>query len=629
MNWRNTLILALIVLAGFAYFRFFEMKRPSTEEAKRQAQNVVNFDRNKIDGIVIQNGDQKIEIRRRENKWRLETPIKDQADGAVVENLLSDLESWQKEGTIPAKDIDTDKSKLAEYGLSNPKLKLKLLGREKPPEILFGKDAALEGRMYVRFQNSKETYLATQSVRKDIDKKPEEFRDKKLTDVATAQVRRITLKTPAGEMELEKRGEHWDILKPLRARADDGKVGDLISQITSARIQQFVADDRGDLRPYGLAEPRGSITLYDQEQKKDQKVELGESIKVFGREDKGQTLQIGSVPEKEKDQVYVRFAPRGSVYTLPKKVEEIVNTKPADLRDNHLVRIDTNILDRITIDTPGKAKTVLGRKDGNWTIAGRNNAPADSRAIRRLIDTLQNERVTRFVEDVASNLPKYGLDKPTIQLTFSSFASENTAESKAGEQPFAALAFGKAEGDNVYARLADEPFVVAVHRGLVDQISPDPLQWQDLSIFKFKPEQIHRLSVTAENELSLERDQRNQWHWLKGSGQINEANLQSLLNTLSALHAVRWLGGTTPQHGFDKPQLVLAFTTSPDNKASHKLTIGAQNSDGTWCARVDGREGTFEISNLNLNSLKLPLTSEATAPPGGSPPTAASPTPRQ
>src|SRR5438093_9472502 len=118
---------------------------------------------------------------------------------------------------------------------------------------------------------------------KDRGGQPEECRDRKLSDVATAQVRRITLRTTAGEMELEKRGEHWDVLKPLRARADDGKVGDLISQITSARIQQFVADDRGDLRPYGLAEPRGSITLYDQEQKKDQKIELGESIKVFGR----------------------------------------------------------------------------------------------------------------------------------------------------------------------------------------------------------------------------------------------------------------------------------------------------------------------------------------------------------
>src|SRR5947199_2771709 len=134
-------------------------------------------------------------------------------------------------------------------------------------------------------------------------------------------------------------------------------------------------------------------------------------------------LQIGSVPEKENDQVYVRFAPRGAVYTLPRKIEEVLNIKPADLRDYHLVRIDTNILDRITIDAPGKGKAVLARKDGNWTIVTRNNAPADSGAVRRLIDTLQNERVTRFVEDVASNLSQYGLDKPQIQFTFSSFAS--------------------------------------------------------------------------------------------------------------------------------------------------------------------------------------------------------------
>ena len=473
--------------------------------------------------------------------------------------------------------------------------------------------------MYVRFENSKETFLARQSVKKDIDKKAEEFRDKKLTDVTTAQVRRIALKTPAGEMELEKKGDHWDIVKPLRARADDEKVSDLIAQVTTARIQQFVADDHGDLRPYGLAEPRGSITLFSPEGRKDQKVEIADSIKVFGQEDKGQMLQIGSVPEKEKDQVYVRFAPRGAVYTLPKKIEEALNTKPADLRDYHLVRIDTNVLDRITIDVPGKGKTVLARKDGNWTIASRNNAPADSGAVRRLIDTLQNERVTKFVEDVASNLPKYGLDKPHLQLTFSSFASENTAETKAGEQPFATLAFGKEDGDNVYARLTDEPFVVAARRGVLDQISADPLQWQELSIFKFKPDQIHRLSITTDKELSLERGENNQWHWLKGTGQIDGNNVQSLLNTLSSLHAVRWLGATKPQDGLEKPQLTLAFTTSPDDKTSHRLIIGAPANDGTWCAHVDGREGTFVISNSDLNSLRLPLVAQLSPTPSPAP----------
>jgi hypothetical protein len=627
MNWRTTLILAIIAVAGVAYFKFFEMKRPSTEESQRQAQNMVNFDRSKIDGIIVQNGDQKIEIRRRDDKWRLETPIKDQADTAMVESLLSDLENWQKEGTIPAKEIDTDKSKLAEYGLNNPKLKLKLLGRERPAEILFGKDAAMEGRMYVRFQNSDETFLAGQSVKKDIDKQPEEFRDKKLTDLSNAQVRRVVLKTPAGEMELEKRDTHWDIVKPLRARADDQKVSDLISQVTSARIGEFVADDRGDLRAYGLAEPRGSITLFDQEPKKDQKIEISESIKLAGREDKGQTLQIGSVPEKEKEQVYVRFAPRGSVYTLPKKIEEILNTKPADLRDNHLVRIDTNILDRITIDVPGKNKTVLARKDGDWRIATANNAPADSGAVQRMIDTLQNERVAKFVEDVASNLPKYGLDKPQLQLTFSSFASENTAETKAGEQPFATIAFGKEDGENVFARLTDEPFIVAVRRGLLDQISPDPLRWQQLSIFKSKAEEIHRISITTDKELSLERDQKNQWHWLKGTGTINRANVESLLNTLSNLYAVRWLGPTTPRQGFDKPQLVVAFSTSPDNKSVHKLIVGAQNNDGTFCARVDGRDGTFALSNSELDKLKAPLEQQATTSPSPRTAVTATPTP--
>src|SRR6266481_6999134 len=295
MNWRNTLILAIIALAGVAYFRFFEMKRPGTEEARHHAQNMVNFDRTKIDGIVIQNGDQTIEIRRRDNKWRLETPIKDQADGALVETLLSDLENWQKEGSIPAKEIDSDKSKLTEYGLNNPKLKLKLLGHDRPPEMLFGKDAAMEGRMYVRFQNSKETFLAGQSVKKDIDKKPEEFRDRKLTDLSTAQVSRVILKTPAGEMELQKKGDHWEIVKPLRARADDQKIGDLIAQVTTARIQQFVADDHGDLRPYGLAEPRGTITLFGQDDKSAGRTDSS-------RGEQGQMLQLGATPEKQKDQ---------------------------------------------------------------------------------------------------------------------------------------------------------------------------------------------------------------------------------------------------------------------------------------------------------------------------------------
>ncbi len=529
--------------------------------------------------------------------------------------MLLDLGGWQKDATISAKEMEPDKAKLGEYGLNKPKLRLKLVGKDAPPEILFGKDAALEGKMYVRFENSKETYLAGQSIKKAIEKKPEDFRDRKLTDLIMAQVSRVLLKTAAGEMELQKKGDRWEIVKPLRARADDQKVNDLIAQVTTARIQQFVTDDRGDLHAYGLAEPRGSITLFGQDDKSASRTDSS-------RGEQGQMLQIGGVPEKEKDQVYVRFAARGFVYTLPKKIEELLNTRPNDLRDRHLVRIDTKILDRLTIDAPGKGKTVLARKGEDWTIASRNGAPANSGEVRRLIEMLQNEQVTKFVEDVASNLPKYGLDKPQIKLTFSSFASENTAETKAGEQPFTTLEFGKIEGNEVYARLGDEPFIVAVRRGLLDQVFADPLQWQELSIFKFKPEQIHRFTLTGDKEFSLVRGADNQWTWANGSGEINQTNVQSLLNTLSTLRAVRWVGPAAPQHGFDRPQMVVAFTTSPDDKVSHRLTVGGGSGDGMWFAKVDEHEGTFVISTPDLNALKLPLvnqTSSNPTPPSPSP----------
>jgi hypothetical protein len=596
MKTKTTLVL-LAVLVALGVFIKYESKGPNTAEARRQAQNMVNFERDNLDGIVIQNGDDKIELRRQAGKWRIEAPFRDQADSGAIENLVANLEGWQKHDTIPAKEIANDKSRLDEFGLSTAKLRLKLLGKEMPAEIVFGTDAAFEGKMYVRLEGANDVFLAAQSVRNDISKKPEEFRDKKLTDLTTAQVTRALLKTAAGEMELEKKADHWEIVKPLRARGDEQKIGDLLAQITTARIEQFVAEDHGDLHPYGLMEPRGSVTLFSTDDKT------------------GQLLQIGGIPEKAKDQVYVRFAARGAVYTLPKKIDEVLAVKPSDLRDRHLLRLDTNILDRITIDAAGKGKTVLARDAEKWTIANRDNQPANSGEVTRLVDLLKNEEVTKFVEDVASDLPKYGLDKPQLQLTFSSFASENTAETTAGENPFATVAFGKTDGDNVYARLGDEPFIVAVRRALLDNIFADPLQWQELAIFKFKPDDVSKLSVVTDRESALVRNASKEWTWGNGNEPINQVNVQSLLNTLTVLRAVRWAGATMPTDGFEKPQVTITFTTSPDDKNTHKLVVGGPAGNGMWFARADAHEGTFVLSNPDLNALRLPLSAVPAASP--------------
>jgi len=228
---------------------------------------------------------------------------------------------------------------------------------------------------------------------------------------------------------------------------------------------------------------------------------------------------------------------------------------------------------------------------------------------------MTGEQVTKFVEDVASDLPKYGLDKPQLVVTLSSFASENTAETSAGEHPLATIAFGRIDGENVYARVGDEPFIVAARRTLLDNIFANPVQWQDLAIFKFKPEQIHRLSVMTNHELTVARGPNNQWQPVTGNGQIDTANVQSLLNTLASLRAVRWAGNDVTTQAVAKPQLIISFTTSPDDKTAHKLIVGGPAGDGMWLARAEEREGTFVISNPDFNALRVPLVQI----PGASP----------
>jgi hypothetical protein len=94
---------------------------------------------------------------------------------------------------------------------------------------------------------------------------------------------------------------------------------------------------------------------------------------------------------------------------------------------------------------------------------------------------------------------------------------------------------------------------------------------------------------------------------------------------LSSLHAIRWVGPTLPQHGFEKPQLVITFTTSSDDKNSHRLLVGGAAGDGIWFARVDEREGTFVIGNSDFSTLKLSLLAQPSASPG--PAASASPSP--
>ena len=619
MKLRNTILLLVLAGALFAFIRFYESQQLGSREAQERAGRVLTFDRDKVNAITIKNSEAKIELRKDDKGvWKVEEPVKDRADSLAVSQLFTTAEALRYDAVIGDEKKGLDKNQLKEYGLTSSETKIRFAGREKAVELLFGKDAAVEGKVYVKPEGSNIAYVIGKDLKEQISRKVDDFRDRKLTDVNTTQVTRVVIKTGAGEMELQKQDQHWSLTRPLKARGDDSRIGDLISQAATAHIERFIGDTANS-SSYGLQEPRATITLW---------TEGGGKPTI---------LQIGAAPKDEKDQgkIYAKVSSREGVVLLPKSIETLIGTKPNDLRDKNLVRFEADIVDRISIEGAGKEKIVLARKGESWVRkAGEKDESVNIAAARRVLAELQVQQVTAFVSDVAADLPKYGLDQPQIKVTLSSYASENTPETKAGERPIVTILFGKVEDGKVYVRVEDEPFIVSVPENAIEALMTDPLQWQPLEIYQHKPEEITAIEVMRQGQapISIERDKEGNWKLAKGDGTVNKINAQSLANTLATLRAIRWVGPVKPDYGFEMPAVAVAFKTGG---GSDKLTVGVMSTpDATPFATAEGLKGVFELSRPDLSAFQLALLEKAApaAPAAGaaapaSPATPATPAP--
>lgn len=591
MNTKTTLLLLAIAGVLLGFIALYEKKLPKSWQSEAREHFALVFDRNSVEGIEISSNEDKVRFHKNGNLWMMESPVKDFADARAIQEMLSLAENLEKEPVEGC--ANADKKQWKAFGVAKPSLRFKLLGPDMPPELLFGKDTAVEGKIYVRLDGSNTVSVANNGLRNFIQHKPDEFRDRQLANFDSDPVTKVSVATAAGEIDYVKVAKRWGIVKPLKARADDAAVIAFLNSILHTPIMAFLPDHSANLNSYGLSEPRGSVSFWT----------LGNSQPTV--------LELGARDEKTGG-VYARISTRGAVCLLPKESENILKLQPNDLRDRRLIRVDLDTVDRITLRPTGKAPIRLQRQLEDWILrgdqAGQESTPADAAGILQFVKELQTKKVTAFVTDVASDLAKYGFDQPELRVTFSSYASENTAESNAGEQPIVTLTFGKTEGDIVYARVEEEPFIVSVNRSFVDAIATDSVRWRSRSLVHCNPSAIVNLDITSYTDgiprppISVTA-RGGSWEPSEGSipGLLNRVNIQSLANTLSSLNAMQWTSDTdvTPS------SLAIEFTTSEGKM--RKLILGAPAQDGTCLGRFQGEQGVFRLSAPDVSALRLSL----------------------
>ena len=604
MKTRNTLILLVLLGGLFAYLRWFDTKFEGTDAKADKKGRPVKIDRDSVTSVTIRNSEGSLQLTKApDGNWLIETPVKDRVDSLAISTLFTSLEGLRMDA-IPAGKGGA----LADYGLTKGDVSIKVNGKE-PVELLIGKETAVEGKVYMRIEGKDTAYVAGKDLRDQTTKGVKEWRDHKLSDLTATQVSKVSVKTAKGEFEAEKTSNHWSLTRPFKGRADDQKLTDLISTATTPRIDDFVTDAK-DLATFGLTEPRATLTFQAEGVKEPVVLQIGaaKNIEKPAEKKDGEPKEPETPPAPTH--VYVKLSSRDGVFTVPVAIESVINTQPNDLRDQNIMRVQTDMVDRITLEAPGREKIVLGRSGEEWVrkVDKQPDQPVNGGAANKLLSDLTTMKVTRFVADVAGDLKQYGLDAPVATVTLSSYSSEGTPETKPGDRPLAKLMLGKFEGDAGYAKLDDEPFIVAIPASLLEGVWTDPLQWQELKIQELKSDDVAGFEVTRSGQpaLAFERDKDKKWKLAKGEGAVSQGAAESLVNTLANLRAVRWAGATNAAaQGLDKPNVTVTFTLA-DKKAG-KITVGKNTPDEMWNATLDGKTGTFLLSKPDFDALNASL----------------------
>jgi hypothetical protein len=580
MNLRTTLALLVIAIGLGLFIWILDRRSPSTRE--KRTGYVVDLDRNEVTRLEITNENANTVLIKTPIGWQITAPVNDRADVRVVDSLLDNIQFLRCDDTISNLGKGEKRQKrLKDFGLLKPRLKLVWQTKKRHSAIEFGADTAVEGTCYVHLEGSDAVFVSGNELKNLVLKRSNAFRDHQITPFLTTQIDRVIVHQPGGDIELARQQSGWQIVRPIKARADDDIVNAALEKINATPILDFAENEK--------------IPSTETENS-------GRSVSLFSGDEKVEIFCGAAVPN-QPDKIYLRVPSRPSLLLVNGSFAQTINVKPNQLRDRRIARLNPDIIDRIRIDNAGTASLLLARHEDRWEIASQENAPANAEAVNRLIATLDSTDVQEFVSDTATDLSRYGLDTPVLRVGFSSYASDNTAESGAGEEPIATLAVGKLDKDTYFARIEEEPYVFSLSKQTVDSLPAQDFNFWALDVLSIERSDLRSIEINNDaGKVELVRNDREKWVVREKAESQDEAALQTFLNAVSHIRALAWLGPSQPAHGLDHPTEMIRIRTKSDQ---FDLRIGGTNDRGDRYAMLANR--VFLIGAKDYQELSAQL----------------------
>ncbi len=574
---------------------------------------VVEIDNKLIVRIRIE-GQQTVELNKRDGRWGVTHPVSAAADETEVGNLLRKL------GRFKVKEFLDDAPKsLRAYGLEPGKERLvvRYWAEAEPPAptpattsapttapkplnayaIAMGNKKHTEGERYAKLLDAPGVFLVRVTTIDDLQPSLLSLRDKKLLPVEADNVVRVELDIASGEAELVRKDDTWRMVQPFQGLANADAVSELLDELNDLKAESF-RDDVVAPGGFGLDPEQGRITIHE-----------------AGKSDK-QTLLLG-MKSPSGEMTFAKRAASDAVAVVKTTALTPLLADPVGYWDPIVFELPPDItVTRIKLTRPD-GEFLLDSEAGEWSMTAPLSAATDADNVNKLLDQIELLVATKIVS-LGKDLPaRYAkaADRIVVELEAAAPASATLPATAPATQPSTAPSTQPTTapaprryvvrvakiGRKAYA-WTDHATPVAVGEfddALFDALS---VELRDRSVWRITPKKIKAIRLAVgDDTLELRLDEKRWKYSADPYVKIDPKKVKSFLEGIEELQTERFASHSADaakeaKFALDGPWFTLTLTDSEGEV--RRIVVSGEGPDQTKTryASAKGVRGVLVLS---------------------------------
>lgn len=480
MRIKLTLFLCLSNIIVFYLIYFLDTNNHQDLSSNRLS--LLSVETNDIERIEIKNRDSNLSrvLQKRDESWRIVSPISWPANHFAVQRLISQLQVLEPEVSFSIRELEESGQTLSDYGLESPQATIDIFTEEGKQSVLIGNSTNLGNRVYITVPKYKNDVLVVKKALLDvISMAIDELRSQDLFNVPYYELNNLSIQYAVPQnikIRLTKKDDAWKFDAPIQAEANTNAVDDVIAALTSLEIDNFILNKTKE--ECGLATPELKLSI--------------------SGNNHSQTLLVGKrdLNSPESNCYYAKLKDNPTIFTVRSDTFNELKNAQELLREKHFLTFDENDINDIQITQSNHSIDLQKLETGAWEIRRKDSnggvavTKADNKIVFEILAAFKTMEAQEFISDAPSalNLETYGFNDPQRTVTLG------------GKNLKTKILIGNLDetGTGLYAKLSNSPYIYKVDTSIIAFCPISELYYRDRTLHQL-PKGTRIESVAIKN----------------------------------------------------------------------------------------------------------------------------------